>query len=61
MSENNQIKRCPFCSSTNVVIDSRISYWVRCNCCGASGPIRNTVQTAINEWNDINKIVHSHN
>jgi hypothetical protein len=48
----NKIKRCPFCKSTNVKVDTWIagwsyynyvSYFVYCNACKASGPMTNSI------------------
>lgn len=52
-----EIKPCPFCDSDNLALQApdtfymRKSCWVKCLCCGAFGPIKQSNDDAIAVWN----------
>lgn len=59
----NGLKPCPVCQSTDVVPDSRMAwpedsqfrfpvYFVRCNSCGAIGPLGTLPPDGLWKWNN---------
>lgn len=52
------VKECPFCNSTNILIKRNFDY-VRCNDCGARGPVMDGhVQDSIDGWNRPIRVPH---
>lgn len=50
---NTELKPCPFCGSTNLVVDSSDMYrwYVECWDCEADGPFADDEGLAIEAWN----------
>lgn len=49
-----KIKKCPFCGSERVMLNSSgkaVFYWVICDSCEAEGPSASTKKEAVEEWN----------
>ena len=55
--EDVEIKRCPFCGSTNLeekkadVVEGVVFRWIECVSCNATGPKSVTLEDAIQCWN----------
>lgn len=49
--ENIKVVCCRFCKSDDVEVIKNDNYRVRCNECGATGPISPDILDAINKWN----------
>ncbi len=45
------IKNCPFCGSHKVSVRGLVHYWVKCETCLAEGSIADTMERAVEKWN----------
>jgi len=50
MTEEEEVKPCPFCGSDFVEIN-RGGWWGECGNCGAEGPAKETREEALAAWN----------
>lgn len=47
-----KVKDCPFCQSDELIVESSEGeYWVKCEQCGAQGPVEHDRKTAVKNWN----------
>lgn len=47
-----ELKPCPFCGSRDVEMCQSDDYFVKCEECGAQGPLRFHKENARKAWND---------
>lgn len=54
MSEEKDLKPCPFCGGLEIYDTSRetYSFWLFCKDCGAYGPVGKNYENAVKLWND---------
>ena len=52
---NGGVKVCPFCDLGDIEIfggDAFPACYVICECCGAQGPIADSLEIALEKWNE---------
>ena len=55
--KNEKLIPCPFCKQQNAFVSNAFQYnrhifWVHCNVCSATGPIKESYTDALNGWNE---------
>jgi Lar family restriction alleviation protein len=53
--EKDRFRHCPFCGGARqrvLLMKDDLKQWVYCRVCGASGPLADNTQDAINRWNE---------